>query len=74
MPPGARLTRPTFRELLSSSGMGRYKARATQLAKMVSKMMVSKGLGRLRTESEASPPGWGEGVATTWLVALLPRR
>lgn len=30
--------------LLSSSGMGRYIARATQLAKMVSKMIVSKGL------------------------------
>lgn len=38
------LTRPRFRVLLSSSGMGRYTARATQLAKMVSKMMVSKGL------------------------------
>lgn len=42
---GGRLTRPTFRELLSSSGMGRYTASATQLAKMVSKMIVSKGLG-----------------------------
>lgn len=38
------LTKPRFRVLLSSSGMGRYTARATQLAKMVSKMMVSKGL------------------------------
>lgn len=40
------LTRPRFRALLSSSGMGRYTARATQLAKMVSKMMVSKGLAK----------------------------
>lgn len=40
----ANLTRPRFRELLSSSGMGRYTAKATQLAKMVSKMIVSKGL------------------------------
>lgn len=40
------LTRPRFSLLLSSSGMGRYTASATQLAKMVSKMMVSKGLGR----------------------------
>lgn len=42
---GGRLTRPTFRELLSSSGIGRYTASATQLTKMVSKMIVSKGLG-----------------------------
>lgn len=41
---GGRLTRPTFRALLSSSGMGRYTARATQLAKMVSRMTMSKGL------------------------------
>lgn len=43
--PGPHLTRPRFRVLLSSSGMGKYTAKATQLAKMVSKMMVSKGLG-----------------------------
>lgn len=30
--------------LLSSSGMGRNTAKATQLAKMVSKMMISKVL------------------------------
>ena len=40
------LTRPRFSLWLSSSGMGRYTARATQLAKMVSRMMVSKGLQR----------------------------
>lgn len=38
------LTRLRFRVLLSSSGIGRYTARATQLAKMVNKMIVSKGL------------------------------
>ena len=38
------LTRPRFSLLLSSSGMGRYMASATQLAKMASKMTVSKGL------------------------------
>ena len=43
------LTRPTFRVLLSSSGIGRYTASATQLAKMVRRMIVSKGLApRLR--------------------------
>lgn len=30
--------------LLSSSGMGKYTARATQLAKMASRIMISKGL------------------------------
>lgn len=30
--------------LLSSSGMGRYTARATQLAKMARRMMISNGL------------------------------
>lgn len=39
-----RLTRPTLSALLSSSGIGTYTARATQLAKMVSRMIVSKGL------------------------------
>lgn len=54
------LTRPRFRVLLSSSGMGRYTARATQLAKMVSKMIVSKGLwpGLRRT------PECGVGLAS----------
>lgn len=47
------LTRPRFSLLLSSSGMGRYTARATQLAKMVSRMMVSKGLRHSQGESEA---------------------
>lgn len=31
--------------LLSSSGMGKYTARATQFAKMASRIMISKGLG-----------------------------
>lgn len=36
--------------LLSSSGMGRNTAKATQLAKMVSRMMISKGLERTAQE------------------------
>lgn len=50
--------------LLSSSGMGTYTARATQLAKMVSRMMVSKGL-RPALRSEARGAGkrlLGDGV------------
>lgn len=53
---GRHLTRPTLSVLLSSSGMGTYTARATQLAKMVSRMMVSKGL-RPALRSEARGAG-----------------
>ena len=38
--------------LLSSSGIGKYTARATQLAKMASKMMISKGLGGMYWKSK----------------------
>lgn len=58
---GRRLTRPTLSALLSSSGMGTYTASATQLAKMVSRMMVSKGLRpALRREARGGRgPGRG---------------
>lgn len=64
-----RLTRPTLSALLSSSGMGTYTARATQLAKMVSRMMVSKGL-RPALRSEA----WGWQSAGERLLGVsVPR-
>lgn len=38
------LTKVVLVVLVSSSGIGRNTARATQLAKIVSRMMISKGL------------------------------
>ena len=41
--------------LLSSSGIGKYTARATQLAKMASRIMTSKGLKMIHRKLTSIP-------------------
>lgn len=48
---GSALTKLELVLLLSSSGMGRKTAKATQFAKMVNKMMISKVLDEKKSSS-----------------------
>lgn len=65
----AGLTRVRLVELVSSSGMGRNTARATQLAKMVRRMMTSKGL--VETVQENMDKYGGVTITTIKTITII---